>query len=328
MNTIDNKVRAAVVGVGYLGSFHAEKYADLPGAQLVGVVDTNRDQAFKVGRNLGAEAYTDYTELFGRVDAVSIAVPTPLHYRTAKDFLEAGVDVLIEKPITRSVAEADELIDIAEKKGRIIQVGHLERFNPAVKAVCDLVENPLFIECNRLSLYQPRGTDVSVVHDLMIHDIDLILNFVKSGVRYCHAMGAPVVTDKVDIANAHIEFENMAVANVTASRISSKSERKIRIFQQDGYFSIDFANRAIAHIHPADSEAKEEQCPVPGMQMDTRSFDKADALAEEIKSFVEASAERKAPEVSGKMGRDALAIAVDIINQIDTAMQRLRGPSS
>ncbi|MFP4571506.1 MAG: Gfo/Idh/MocA family protein [Desulfobacterales bacterium] len=324
---MSNKIRAAVVGVGYLGRFHAEKYAALPEAELIGVVDTNRDQALKVAKKVGAEAYTDYTELFGKVDAVSIAVPTPFHYKTAKAFLEAGVDVLIEKPITQTVAEADELIKIAEKKGRIIQVGHLERFNPAVKAVCDLVENPLFIECNRLSLYQPRGTDVSVVHDLMIHDIDLILNFVKSGVRYCHAMGSPLVTDKVDIANAHIEFENMAVANVTASRISSKSERKIRIFQQDGYFSIDFANRAITHIHPADSAEQGVQCPVPGMQIDTMSFEKADALADEIQSFVAAAAGRKAPEVSGKMGRDALAIAVDIIKQIDTAMERLRRPS-
>ncbi|MFW6052764.1 MAG: Gfo/Idh/MocA family oxidoreductase [Desulfosalsimonas sp.] len=322
------RIRAAVIGVGYLGRFHAEKYAALPEAELIGVADTARDRALKVGREVGAEAYTDYTELFGKVDAVSIAVPTPLHYRVAKAFLETGADVLIEKPITRTVAEADELIDLAEKKGRIIQVGHLERFNPAVKAVRDLVETPLFIECNRLSMYQPRGTDVSVVHDLMIHDIDLILNFVKSGLRYCHAMGAPVVTDKVDIANAHLEFENMAVANVTASRISSKSERKIRIFQQDGYFSIDFANRAITHIHPVDSVEQGEQCPVPGMRMDTRSFEKADALADEIRSFVMASAERTLPEVSGRMGRDALAIAVSITEQIDAAMQRLKGDSA
>lgn len=326
MNSED-RIRTAVVGVGYLGSFHAEKYANLPGAELIGVVDINRDRALGVGQKVGAEAYTDYTEIFGKVDAVSIAVPTPLHYETAKAFLETGADVLIEKPITRTVAEADELIEVAEKRGRIIQVGHLERFNPAVTAVCDLVKNPLFIECNRLSLYQPRGTDVSVVHDLMIHDIDLILNFVKSGIRYCHAVGAPVVTDKVDIANAHIGFENMAVANVTASRISNKSERKIRIFQQDGYFSIDFANRAITHIRPGTPEKKGEQCPVPGMLMETRSFEKSDALADEICSFVAAVADRKEPEVSGRMGRDALETAVEIIRQIDAAMERLKGSS-
>lgn len=317
------KIRVAVVGVGYLGRFHAEKYADLPGAELVGVVDTNHEQAGAVAEKTGTSACSDYTELSGKVDAVSIAVPTPLHYETAKYFLEAGVDVLIEKPITQSVAEADELIDIAEKNGRIIQVGHLERFNPAVVAVRDFVEKPLFIECNRLSLYQPRGTDVSVVHDLMIHDIDLILNFVKSKIKNCHAMGAPVVTQMVDIANAHLEFESGAVANVTASRISSKSERKIRIFQRDGYFSIDFANRSITRIRPGSEEHKD--CPVPGMQMETQNFEKADALADEIRSFVEASAERKQPEVSGKMGRDALEIAVDIIRQIDEAMQRLDG---
>lgn len=327
MNT-SSRIRAGVVGVGYLGRFHAEKYAALPEVDLIGVADIDRERAMKVGRELGAGVYTDYSELFGKVDAVSIAVPTPLHYETAKAFLEAGVDVLIEKPVTRTVAEADELIEIAEKRGRIIQVGHLERFNPAVKAVRDLVGNPLFIECNRLSMYQPRGTDVSVVHDLMIHDIDLILNFVKSGVRHCHAMGAPVVTEKVDIANAHLEFENMAVANVTASRISSKSERKIRLFQQDGYFSIDFANRAITHIHPAGSAGQGEHCPVPGMMMDTRSFGKADALADEIRSFVDAAANRNQPEVSGRMGRDALALAVNIIEQIDAAMLRLKGAST
>lgn len=323
MNKEKAKIRTAVVGVGYLGRFHAEKYAGIEEAELVGIADTSQERAGEVAQKIGTKAYTDYTKLLGSVDAVSIAVPTPLHYQIAKTFLEAGVDVLIEKPITQTVAEADELIGIAEKKGRIIQVGHLERFNPAVVAVRDLVENPIFIECSRLSLYQPRGTDVSVVHDLMIHDIDLIFNFVKSPVKYCHAMGAPVVTGKVDIANAHVEFENMAVANVTASRISNKNERKIRIFQQDGYFSLDFANNTIIRISPGGSEPESEQCPVPGMHMETRSFSKADALADEISSFVASVMTRQDPEVSGRMGRDALETAVDIIRQIDSAMERL-----
>ncbi|MCF8025377.1 MAG: Gfo/Idh/MocA family oxidoreductase [Desulfobacteraceae bacterium] len=323
MNTERDRIRTAVVGVGHLGRFHAEKYAGLTDADLIGVVDTNPDQARDVAQKVGTKAYTDYTELLGKVDAVSIAVPTPIHHEVAKVFLEAGVDVLIEKPITQTVAEADELIEIAASKGRIIQVGHLERFNPAVVAVRHLVEKPLFIECNRLSLYQPRGTDVSVVHDLMIHDIDLVFNFVNCGIRNCHAMGAPVVTDKVDIANAHIEFENMAVANVTASRISNKSERKIRIFQQDGYFSLDFVNNTFTHIRPGISESESEQCPVPGMRMETRSFAKADALADEIRSFLTSVDKRHTPEVSGRMGRDALEIAVDIIRQIDVAMERL-----
>lgn len=316
------KIRAAVVGVGYLGKFHAEKYANLPDAELIGVADTDPAQARAVAERAGSEAYTEYTELFGKVDAVSIAAPTPLHYEIARAFLEQGVDVLIEKPMTQTVAEADELIALAEKKGKLIQVGHLERFNPAVIAVRNIVRSPVFIECNRLSLYQPRGTEVSVVHDLMIHDIDLILNFVKSGIRYCHALGAPVVTDNVDIANAHIEFENGAVANVTASRISNKSERKIRLFQQDGYLSIDFANRSITHIHPGTGA---ETCPVPGMQMETQTFEQADALADEIRSFTAAVARRSPPEVSGQMGRDALNIAVDITRQIDAAMAQMKG---
>lgn len=315
------KIRAGVVGVGYLGRFHAEKYAALPDVELVGVADIDREQARQVGRRVGAPAYEDYRELFGKVDAVSIAVPTPVHYEVARAFLGQGVDVLIEKPIARTVSEADELIALAEKKGKIIQVGHLERFNPAVVAVRDIVENPVFIECNRLSVYQPRGTDVSVIHDLMIHDIDLVLNFVKADIRYCHALGTSVVTGKVDIASAHIEFENGAVANVTASRISNKNERKIRIFQRDGYLSIDFANRAITHIRPGSGG---EACPVPGMQMETRQFDRADALADEIRSFVKCVAGRTEPEVSGRMGRDALRIASSIASQIEQGLQRFK----
>jgi predicted dehydrogenase len=172
-----------------------------------------------------------------------------------------------------------------------------------------------------LSIYQPRGTDVSVVHDLMIHDIDLILHFVKSDIRYCHALGTPLVTDSVDIANAHIEFENGTVANVTASRISGKTERKIRLFQKDGYISIDFANRGITHIRQA--RDGDENCPIPGMHIETRSFEQADALKEEIISFVTAVQTRSVPEVSGQMGRDALNLAVDIIGQIDEAMARI-----
>jgi len=321
----DKKIRAAVVGVGYLGKFHAEKYGNHPGVTLAGVVDTDPAQAQTVAEKNDTRAFADYRQLFGQVDAVSIAVPTHLHYEIAKDFLNQGVDVLIEKPITRTVAEADELIALAEKKGCIIQVGHLERFNPAVVAVRNQVVRPLFFQCERLSLYQPRGTDVSVVHDLMIHDIDLIFNFVKADIRYCHALGASVVTDQVDIAHAHIEFDNNAVANVTASRIANKNERKIRIFQPDGYFSIDFANRAITHIRPGSGE---EQCPVPGMMMEQHSFAAADALADEIGSFVDIVARRGEPEVSGRMGRDALKVAVDITAQINEAMARVRGSGS
>jgi len=226
---LKKKIRAAVVGVGYLGKFHAEKYAAMDTVELVGVVDIHQARADEIASHVGAKAFYDYRDLFGLVDAVSIAVPTPLHFEIGKVFLEQGVDVLMEKPITVTTEEADILIDIADKKGLILQVGHLERFNPAIRAVKALVNHPVFIESCRMSLYKERGTDVSVVLDLMIHDIDIISHFVHSGIKYCHAMGASVVSDTVDIANAHIEFDNGTVAKVTASRIANKNERKIRM---------------------------------------------------------------------------------------------------
>lgn len=316
------KIRAAVVGVGYLGRFHAQKYAGIDAVDLVGVADIHREQADAVAKEVGTDAYYDYSRLFGKVDAVSIAAQTPHHHEIARAFLENNADVLIEKPITVTIKEADDLIDIAEKNGRLIQVGHLERFNPAVVAVRDMISNPIFIECNRLAIYQPRGSDVSVVHDLMIHDIDLIQTFVRSGISYCHALGTPVVTDNADIANAHIEFENGAVANVTASRISNKSERKIRLFQKDGYISIDFANRSIIHIRPA---AGDDNCPIPGMHMEAHEFRKGDALEAEIRSFVECVSHRGVPEVTARMGRAALKTAVSITTQIEAAVARFAG---
>ena len=317
-----DKIRAGVVGVGYLGKFHAEKFADAEESELVGVVDTDPAQADSIASKHGTRAMTDYRELLGRVDAVSIVVPTPHHYQIAKAFLENGVDVLVEKPMTTTIAEADELVEIAAKKALVLQVGHLERFNPAVKAVKDIIKQPIFIESNRLSMYQPRGTDVSVVLDLMIHDIDIILTFVRSKIAYSHAMGAPVVSDHVDIANAHLEFENGAVANVTASRISSKSERKIRVFQKDGYLSLDFANRSIMHIWPGEDG---KSAPVPGMQMEERSFEQGDALREEIHSFLDAVIQRGEPEVSGQMGREALHTALNITRQIRESSRRFIG---
>ncbi len=307
------KIRAGVVGVGHLGQFHAEKYAGSELAELVGVVDVDAGLAASLAEKNGTRGFSDFRELMGLVDAVSIAVPTPEHFSIARAFLENGVDVLVEKPITETLEEADQLVGLAEKKGLILQVGHLERFNPAVTAVKDVIANPMFIESNRLSLYQPRGTDVSVVLDLMIHDIDIILTFIKSEVAYSHAMGAPVVSGHVDIANAHLEFANGAVANVTASRISSKSERKIRLFQKDGYISVDFANRSIMHIRPG---ADDEDCPVPGMQIREQRFEQGDALKEEIHSFLQTCIERSEPEVSGQMGREALQMALSITRQI------------
>ncbi len=310
------KLRVGVIGVGYIGKFHAEKYAGMNEVELVGVVDIEKEKAEDMAATLGASAYTNYKDLFGKVDAVSIVVPTPIHFTVSKDFLENGIDVLIEKPITTTLEEADELINIAESKDLIIQVGHLERFNPAVVALQDIVKNPRFIESHRLSIYKERCTDVSVVLDLMIHDIDIILNFVRSSMKSIHAAGIPVISKHVDIANARLEFENGCVANVTASRISIKNERKIRLFQRDAYVSVDFANHEITVVRQNKNSSSGL---IPGMGIKQLRFDKGDALEDELKSFVKSVQNRKTPEVTGQMGRDALKTALSIMKQINTS---------
>lgn len=310
---MDKMIRAAVIGVGYLGKFHAEKYAAMENVDLVGVVDIDTMQAETVAEKLGTAAFRDYRDLLGKVDAVSVVVHTPAHYEVSRTFLESNVDVLIEKPMTTNLAQADELIAIAEERDLIIQVGHLERFNPAVVALRDIIRQPMFIESHRLSLYKPRCTDVSVVLDLMIHDIDIILNFVNSNVKAIHAAGIPVISTEVDIANARLEFANGCVANVTASRISTRNERKIRIFQRDAYMSVDFANHGITLLRQAEDGNNDL---VPGTDIRQLSFESGDALDDEIRAFVAAVRHRAIPEVTGKMGRDALGIALDIMSQI------------
>ncbi|MBW1694964.1 MAG: Gfo/Idh/MocA family oxidoreductase [Deltaproteobacteria bacterium] len=307
------KLHVGVVGVGYLGKFHAEKYARMDHVDLVGVVDIDQSKAEDVAKKFDAKAYSTHRDLFGKVDAVSIVAPTPDHYFIAKDFLEHNIDVLVEKPMTTTLEEADELVRFSGSKGLILQVGHLERFNPAVVALQDVVEKPLFIESHRLSIYKERCTDVSVVLDLMIHDIDIILNFVKSEVDSIHAAGAPVISGHVDIANARLQFKNGCVANVTASRISTKNERKIRLFQKDAYVSVDFANQEITVIKQNDQI---ESGLIPGMDIRQLRFAKGDALEDELKSFVKAVKNRATPEVTGRMGRDALKIALSIMSQI------------
>jgi predicted dehydrogenase len=313
------KLRVGVIGAGYLGKFHAEKYAAMDHVDLVGVADIDPDQAGAVAQAVSSHPFSDYRDLLGRVDAVSIVTPTPSHFAIAKAFLDHDVDVLIEKPMTAKLKEADELLEIGESRGSIIQVGHLERFNPAVVALRDIVRQPMFIESHRLSIFQPRGTDVSVVLDLMIHDIDIILNVAGSDVTTIHAAGIPVITELVDIANARLEFATGCVANVTASRISTKNERKIRLFQRDGYISVDFANRCITVIRPGENG----DSPVPGTAVDQMTFPQADALDDELKSFVRAVTLRQPPEVTGQMGRDALQVALSIMAQIQKTSSRL-----
>jgi predicted dehydrogenase len=313
-------IRAAVVGVGYLGKFHAEKYARMEGVQLIGVVDGDPIRAKEVAKIYQTQAYTDYRQLLGRVDAVSIAVPTPYHFQISKDLLLNNIDVLIEKPITISLEEADELVRLADQKGLIIQVGHLERFNPAVVALENKITTPRFIESHRLSTFKERGTDVSVVLDLMIHDIDIILNLVRSDLTQIHAAGIPVITNQVDIANARLTFANGCVANVTASRISTKNERKIRLFQQNAYISVDFANHAIDIIC---KDPNHKNGIIPGMQVNHLSFTHGDALDDELKSFINSVRNRTQAEVTGQMGRDALKIALSIMDQIQVNSAQL-----
>ncbi len=314
------KLRLGVVGVGYLGKFHAEKYARMPDVELVGVVDSSKSQADEIAKNLGTQAFYDHKELIDHLDAVSIAVPTEYHYEVSKDFLNHDVDVLIEKPMTSTLEQADKLLALAEQRGCIIQVGHLERYNPAVVALQDVVDSPRFIESHRLSIFKERGLDVSVVLDLMIHDIDIILNFVRSKIKNIYAAGVPVISDNADIANARLEFENGCIANVTASRISMKNERKIRMFQKNAYVSVDFAKREITVVHP---DGTPNTGIIPGMTVDQRCFSQADALDDELKSFVKAVIQRQSPEVTGQMGRDALKIALSIMDQINQTRDQL-----
>lgn len=303
------KLKCAVIGAGYLGKFHAEKYASLKDCELVAVVDINADAAQQVAEKYGARALTDYRELLGHVDAVSVVVPTSFHHCVSKDFLNADTHVLVEKPITVTVEEADELIAIAREKNLILQVGHLERFNPAVRGLEKMEDKPLFIESHRLSPFNPRANDVSVVLDLMIHDIDIILALVDSEVEKIDASGTAVLTQGTDIANARITFKNGCVANVTASRISLKMERKMRMFRPCSYISVDFQNRVLVKHRTGE---KEMFPGIPEIVTEESVFESGDALLDEIKHFVMCVQTGENPLVSGEAGRKALATAIEI----------------
>lgn len=307
----DSRVKAAVVGVGYLGKFHAEKYAASAKAQLLAVVDTDEARAHEIGAAVRVEAATDYRALFGRVQCVSIAVPTRFHYQVARDFIDAGIDVLVEKPLTAEIGEARELVEAARQKNVILQVGHLERFNPAIRRLEGVVKDPKFVECHRLAPFIERGTDVNVVLDLMIHDIDVIASLVRSPVVRVEAVGVPVLTDKPDIANARINFANGCIANVTASRVSLKRERKVRFFQSDAYISIDYDQHRAQIYHK----------PAPGagwldIRAENIEIKEGDALADEIDSFLDCVTARTQPLVGGAEALVALEIASMISQQL------------
>lgn len=303
------KTRTAVIGVGYLGRFHAQKYAALEDAELVAVVDPNTEAAANVAAECNTQALSNYHDLIGKVDAVSIVVPTQLHYQVAKDFLENGVHVLLEKPITVTVEEADELIDIAKRNKLVLQVGHLERFNSAVLALEGVLDEPQFIESHRLAPFNPRGADVNVVLDLMIHDIDIIQNLVHSPIASIDANGVSVLTEEDDIANARITFENGCVANVTASRVSMKPQRKMRIFQPDAYISIDFQDKILSVHRKGD---KEMFPGIPEITSEESIFENSDAIMAEARAFLDAIRNGTPAPVTGEDGREALKTAIQI----------------
>lgn len=306
-------IRTAVIGVGYLGRFHAQKYASLPNSQLVGIADPSAQAREAVGAELKVAAHGDYRELLGKVDAVSIVTPTPQHFEVAKAFLESGAAVLVEKPMTVTTAEGEALIEVARRRGRILQVGHLERFNAAVLAVQPTLTVPRFIESARLAPFKHRGTDVDVVLDLMIHDIDLILSIVRSPVVSVDAIGTSVFSNEIDIANARLRFANGCVANATASRVSMKTERKLRLFQDDAYMSLDLQQKILTIIRKGEGMGADG---MPQVAIEETTYEQGDALKAEIAAFLSAVETGSAPPVSGEDGLLALSTAVSIAAQV------------
>jgi predicted dehydrogenase len=311
------KIRAAVIGAGYLGRFHAQKYAQAEGCELLAVVDPDPAARAAVGAELGVPALAGHTSLLGAVDAVSVATPTPVHFPIAREFLAAGAHVLVEKPITETPGEARELIALAARVGRILQVGHLERFNAAILSAEPHLHAPRFVECHRLAPYRERGTDVNVVLDLMIHDIDLVQTMVAAPIATIDAVGTPVFSEEIDIANARIRFANGCVANATASRVSLKTERKLRIFEDDAYLSLDLQQKILTLIRkraPSDAPG-----PLPVI-IEEQSLEPGDALKAEIESFLECIRAGRAPVVTGEAGLMALETAMRITEQVHRSL--------
>lgn len=304
-------IEVGVVGVGYLGQHHARIYSKLGGVRLAGVADIESSRADQVASQTGTDAYTDYRDLLGKVRAVSIAVPTSLHHEIALEFLKAGVDVLLEKPMTVTLDEADQLILAAEQRGALLQIGHLERFNSVVRALDGKIKSPRFIESHRLGPFVERGTDVHVILDLMIHDIDIILSLADSPVELIRAVGVPVISSHIDIANARIEFANGCVANVTASRVSREKLRKIRIFQPDAYFSLDYVQQEVMVCR----RLLEKDMAAPQITIEKLHVEKEEPLEAELVAFIQCVRERRRPLVSGREGREALRVALEVLRE-------------
>ena len=310
------KLRVGVIGVGHLGEYHVQKYKAMSNVELVGVVDALPDRADVIARRYDVKAYGRHEKILDMVDAVSLAVPTEMHFEVAKDVLSKGVHLLIEKPISYELEPADTMINIAREKNLVFQVGLVERFNPAVEKMESLLNRPVFLESHRMNEFTIRGIDVDVVLDLMIHDLDIILHNIPSEVKEVHAVGISVITDKTDIANARIVFEDGTVANLTASRVSNKTLRKIRVFQPDAYFSVNCLKREISVIR-LDLAVKDLN-DFPQLTSNKIKFPGRDPLADEISSFVSAVINGSEPVVSGVDGRRALEVALGIIGQIES----------
>jgi predicted dehydrogenase len=308
------RLRVAVVGVGHLGRHHARILSTLEGVQLVAVVDTNAERAAAAAASTGAPARADFLEIVGDVDAVTVAVPTELHREVALPFLERGVAVLVEKPMARSLSEADDLIAAARASGATLAVGHTERYNPAVAAVLPLVTSPRFIEVHRLGAFPERSLDIDVVFDLMIHDLDIILALVRSEVESIEAVGVPVLTAKYDIANARLRFASGCIANVTASRISKERVRKIRFFQPDAYISIDYAAQEVEGWRLVRKDGAR-----PAIEGGPLPVARDEPLRRELADFVRAVREKRPPLVDGDAGRRALELATRIAEKMEPA---------
>ncbi len=296
------RIRVAVIGVGYLGRLHAQKYASIKKAELVGVVDADFARAKEVAKEFNTRAYGNYAGLIGKVDAVSIVTPTESHCKIGVDFLSRGIDALVEKPIAKTAGEAERLIREASRAKAILQVGHLERFNAAVVALSKRVKNPIYIESRRLAPFPNRSTDVDVILDLMIHDIDIILNLAGSEASKVEAVGIPVVSDKADFANARVVFKNGIVANLTASRASKERVRKIEVFQPGENLSVDYIGQSLTVSRPAEGGGGKITYEEPGIE-------KSDSPMEELRAFLESSARRTTPPVTGSDGKKALTLA-------------------
>ena len=317
----NKKLRVAVVGVGHLGKYHLEKYLSIPDIILIGAVDINPKRLKEITAKHKVRGFRSHHDIINLVDAVSIAVPTEVHFDVAMDFLTKGIHILIEKPITYDIAQADILLDKAKETGAIIQVGLVERFNPAVIKMKSLVKEPIFLEAHRMNNFTPRGTDVDVVLDLMIHDIDIVLDIVESEPVDIHAVGMSVITDKIDIANTRLVFKNGIAANLTASRVSGKVLRKIRVFQPDSYISADYAKRRVTVV--SHDKTRKDKFGFPKLTMERAEFPDSDPLADEIVSFVNSVKNGKEPVVSGYEGKKALEIALHIIDEIKSNSKEL-----